>query len=131
VSSTSSIGASSSASATEKRPTVKWPSAPSTAVAAEDLAHAGALEGELDELLGGVGGGGERHHVAQRRRRAPAAARSVRAGASRTIVVRLDRRVRRQLLAAMRKAGVRRLGATLVTAVRDADGRRTVSKASS
>ncbi len=39
--------------------------------------------------------------------------------------MRLDRRVRRQLIAAMREAGVRRLRATLVTTVRDADGRRT------
>ena len=43
--------------------------------------------------------------------------------------MRLDRRVRRQLIAAMREAGVRRLRATLVTTVRDADGRRAVRKA--
>jgi hypothetical protein len=56
-------------------------------------------------------------------------ARTVRAGASRTIVVRLDRRVRRQLMAAMREAGMRRLRTTLVTTVHDADGRRAVRKA--
>jgi hypothetical protein len=65
----------------------------------------------------------------ERRRLGAAAARSVRAGASRTIVVRLDRRVRRQLLPAMRKAGVRRLRATLVTTVGDAAGRRALKKA--
>jgi hypothetical protein len=67
--------------------------------------------------------GGEKQRLGR------ATARTVQAGASRTIVVRLDRNVRRQLIAAMRKAGVRRLRATLVTTVRDADGRRAVRRA--
>jgi PKD repeat protein/type 1 glutamine amidotransferase len=62
----------------------------------------------------------------ERRRLGAATARTVRAGASRTVVVWLDRRVRRNLIAAMRASGVRRLRATLVTIVRDADGRRTL-----
>jgi PKD repeat protein len=64
-----------------------------------------------------------------RRRLGAAAARRLRAGVSRTIVVRLDRNVRRNLIAAMREAGLRRLKATLITTVRDADGRRTVRRA--
>jgi PKD repeat protein len=51
-----------------------------------------------------------------------ARARTVRAGATRTVVVRLDRSLRRQLLRAMRAAGVERLKATVVTTVRSADG---------
>jgi hypothetical protein len=57
-----------------------------------------------------------------------ARARTVRAGASRTIVVRLDRRVRRELVGAMRRAGVRRVRATVVTKVRSADGTRTIRR---
>ena len=64
-----------------------------------------------------------------RERLGRATARRVGAGASRTIVVRLDRRVRRNLVAAMREAGMRKLKATLITTVRDAEGRRTVSRA--
>jgi PKD repeat protein len=51
-----------------------------------------------------------------------------RAGASRTVVVRLDRRVRRQLVKAMRKAGVRRVKATVVTRVLTADSTRTIRR---
>jgi autotransporter translocation and assembly factor TamB len=43
------------------------------------------------------------------------------AGKPRTVVVRLDRRVRRNLIAAMRQAGVRRLTATAVTRVADGE----------
>ena len=64
----------------------------------------------------------------ERQRLGRAKARRVRAGGSRTIVVRLDRGVRRNLLAAMRESGARRLRATLVTKVRDDDGRRTLRK---
>ena len=64
----------------------------------------------------------------ERQRLGGAKARRVEAGGSRKIVVRLDRRVRRNLLAAMRESGVRRLRATLVTKVRDDDGRRTLRK---
>ncbi len=63
-----------------------------------------------------------------RQRLGAAAARRVRAGASRVIVVRLDRAVRRNLIAAMREAGVRRLRTKLATIVRDEDGRRTVRR---
>jgi cytochrome c len=48
------------------------------------------------------------------------------AGRSRTLVIRLDRNVRRNLAAAMRQAGVRRLKATAVTKIVTADGTRTV-----
>jgi hypothetical protein len=63
-----------------------------------------------------------------RQRLGAATARRVGADASRTIVVRLDRAVRRNLVAAMREAGMSRLRTTLVTTVRDDDGRRTVRK---
>ncbi|HWM12771.1 MAG TPA: PKD domain-containing protein, partial [Solirubrobacteraceae bacterium] len=46
------------------------------------------------------------------------------AGASRTLVVRLDRRVRRNLLAAMRQAGVERVRATAITTVSTDGGAR-------
>jgi cytochrome c len=48
------------------------------------------------------------------------------AGKSRTLVVRLDRNVRRNLQAAMRQAGMKRLTATLVTKISTADGTRTL-----
>jgi PKD repeat protein len=50
----------------------------------------------------------------------------VRAGHSRRLVVRLDRSVRRNLVAAMRQAGIRRLKAFAVTKVVTADGSRNV-----
>jgi PKD repeat protein len=56
-------------------------------------------------------------------------ARRIAGGHSRKIVVRLDRDVRRNLVAAMRKAGVRNLRATLVLKVRSADGTKTIRKA--
>ena len=52
-------------------------------------------------------------------------ARRIAAGHSRKIVVRLDRNVRRNLVAAMQEAGVRSLKATLVLKVRTADGTKT------
>jgi hypothetical protein len=55
-------------------------------------------------------------------------ARVVRAGHSRRIVLRLDRRVRRNLVRAMRKADVRKLKATVVLKVRTADGTTTMRK---
>jgi hypothetical protein len=48
------------------------------------------------------------------------------AGSSRTLVLRLDRKVRRNLAAAMRDAGVKRLTATVVTRIVTADGARTI-----
>jgi PKD repeat protein len=48
------------------------------------------------------------------------------AGGSRTVVVRLDRTVRRNLLAAMRQAGVKRLTSTVVTRIVTAEGTRTI-----
>jgi cytochrome c len=48
------------------------------------------------------------------------------AGSSRTLVLRLDREVRRNLVAAMRDAGVKRLKATVVTRIVTADGARTI-----
>ncbi len=48
------------------------------------------------------------------------------AGKSRTVVIRLDRTVRRNLVAAMRQAGIRRLKATAVTKVASTEGMRTV-----
>jgi cytochrome c len=56
------------------------------------------------------------------------AAKAVRigAGGTRTLVIRLDRRVRRNLAAAMRRAGVRRLRATAVTRIATASGIRTL-----
>jgi PKD repeat protein len=56
-------------------------------------------------------------------------ARMVSAGHSRKIVLKLDRSVRRNLVAAMRKAHVRNLRATLVLTIKSADGTRTVRKA--
>jgi cytochrome c len=44
------------------------------------------------------------------------------AGSSKTLVLRLDRKIRRNLLAAMRNAGVKRLTATVVTKIVTADG---------
>jgi PKD repeat protein len=48
------------------------------------------------------------------------------AGESRTLVVRLDRSVRRNLVAAMRQAGIRRLKAFAVTRIVTAEGARNV-----
>jgi len=56
-------------------------------------------------------------------------ARRIAGGHSRKIVVRLDRTVRRNLVAAMRNAGVRRVKATLVLKVRTADGTKTIRRA--
>ena len=56
-------------------------------------------------------------------------ARMVAAGHSRKIVLKLDRNVRRNLVAAMRKAHVRNLRATLVLTIKSAEGTRTVRKA--
>jgi PKD repeat protein len=56
-------------------------------------------------------------------------ARRIAGGHSRKVVVRLDRSVRRNLVAAMRKAGVRSLRATLVLKVRTADGTKTIRRA--
>jgi hypothetical protein len=50
----------------------------------------------------------------------------LRAGQSRTLVVRLDRSVRRNLVAAMRQADIRRLKAYAVTKIVTADGARNV-----
>jgi PKD repeat protein len=58
-----------------------------------------------------------------------AAARRIGAGDSRRLVLRLDRQVRRNLVAAMRKAKLRNLRATLVLKIRTADGTTTVRKA--
>ena len=60
------------------------------------------------------------------RRLGRAKARTIRAGASRTIVIRLDRKVRRQLAKAMRKAGVRQVEVSVLTKVRTAEGTRTI-----
>ncbi|HET8786834.1 MAG TPA: hypothetical protein VFM38_14450, partial [Candidatus Limnocylindrales bacterium] len=49
-------------------------------------------------------------------------------GHSRRVVVRLDRSVRRNLVAAMREAGVRTLRAKLVLKIRTADGTKTIRK---
>ena len=48
------------------------------------------------------------------------------AGRSRTVVARLDRRVRRNLVAAMRQAGLKRVTATAITTVVTADGTRAL-----
>jgi hypothetical protein len=61
-----------------------------------------------------------------RRLGASKAALRIGAGGSRTIVLRLDRNVRRNLLAAMRQAGVKRLRTTLVTKIVTAEGTRTI-----
>jgi hypothetical protein len=47
------------------------------------------------------------------------------AGGSRTLVARLDRTVRRNLLAAMRQAGLRRVSVTAITTIATADGSRS------
>jgi PKD repeat protein/plastocyanin len=57
------------------------------------------------------------------------AARRIAAGQSRKIVVRLDRNVRRNLVAAMRKAHVRTVRATLVLKVSTSEGTKTIRKA--
>jgi hypothetical protein len=54
--------------------------------------------------------------------------RLIAAGHSRKIVLRLDRQVRRNLVAAMRKAHVRNLKATVVLTVKTADGTTTLRK---
>jgi PKD repeat protein len=59
-------------------------------------------------------------------RRLGAARARLAAGASRTIVLRLDRDIRGNLLAAMRNAGVRRLKVTVVTRVATAAGTKTI-----
>jgi hypothetical protein len=64
-----------------------------------------------------------------RQRLGKASARSVRAGDSRRVVLRLDRKVRRNLVSAMRKAKLRNLRATLVLKIRTAEGTTTVRKA--
>jgi hypothetical protein len=46
---------------------------------------------------------------------------AIEAGGSRTLVIRLDRNIRRNLVAAMRQAGVRRLTATAMTTIADGD----------
>jgi PKD repeat protein len=56
-------------------------------------------------------------------------ARRIASGHSRKIVLRLDRSVRRNLVAAMRKAGVRSVRATLVLKIRTAEGTKTIRKA--
>jgi PKD repeat protein len=56
-------------------------------------------------------------------------ARLIAAGHSRKIVLKLDRNVRRNLVAAMRKAHVRNLRATLILRIRTADGTKTIRKA--
>jgi hypothetical protein len=48
----------------------------------------------------------------------------IKAGGTRTVVIRLERSVRRNLLAAMRQADVRRLKATAITTISTADGSR-------
>jgi hypothetical protein len=58
-----------------------------------------------------------------------ASVRRIAGGGSRKIVLRLDRNVRRNLVAAMRKAGVRTVRATLVLKVRTADGTKTIRRA--
>ena len=57
-------------------------------------------------------------------------AKTVRIGANgrKTLVIRLDRRTRRNLLASMRRAGVKSRKATVVLTVRAADGRKTVRR---
>jgi hypothetical protein len=65
----------------------------------------------------------------QGQRLGKSSARRIAAGHSRKIVVRLDRNVRRNLVAAMRKAHVRSLRATLILKVRTADGTKTIRKA--
>ena len=57
------------------------------------------------------------------------ASRSIAAGDSRRLVLKLDRNVRRNLVSAMRKAKLRNLRATLVLKIRTADGTTTVRKA--
>jgi PKD repeat protein len=66
---------------------------------------------------------------ADNQRLGKAAARSIAAGASRAFVLRLDRKVRRNLVSAMRKAKLRNLRATLVLKIRTAEGTTTVRKA--
>jgi PKD repeat protein len=56
-------------------------------------------------------------------------ARLIAAGHSRKIVLRLDRQVRSNLVAAMRKANVRSLRATLVMKIRTSAGTKTIRKA--
>ena len=53
----------------------------------------------------------------------------VAAGHTRKIVLRLSSNVRRNLVAAMRKAKVRNLRATLVLTIRTAEGTKTIRKA--
>jgi hypothetical protein len=66
---------------------------------------------------------------ADNQRLGKAAARRIQAGDSRRVVLRLDRKIRRNLVAAMRKAKLRKLRATLVLKIRTADGTTTVRKA--
>jgi PKD repeat protein len=64
-----------------------------------------------------------------RQRLGRAAASRIGAGDSRRLVLRLDRNVRSNLVAAMRKAKLRNLRATLVLKIRTAEGTTTVRKA--
>ena len=66
---------------------------------------------------------------ADNQRLGKAAARSIAAGDSRRLVLKLDRNVRRNLVSAMRKAKLRNLRATLVLKIRTAEGTTTVRRA--
>jgi hypothetical protein len=66
---------------------------------------------------------------ADNQRLGKAASRSIAAGDSRRLVLKLDRGVSRNLVAAMRKAKLRNLRATLVLKIRTAEGTSTVRKA--
>jgi hypothetical protein len=65
----------------------------------------------------------------QGQRLGKATVRRIAGGHSRKIVLRFDRQVRRNLVAAMRKAHVRKVKATLVLTIRSAEGKKTVRKA--
>ena len=67
--------------------------------------------------------------IADNRRLGRSATRSIAAGDTRRLVLKLDRNVRRNLAAAMRKAKLRNLRATLVLKIRTAEGTTTVRKA--
>ncbi len=57
-----------------------------------------------------------------------AKARRFAAGRSGTVVVKLDRRIKARLLSAMRRSGVRRLKATVITKVRTDAGTQTLRR---
>ncbi len=126
-------------------PSVAAPPAATGDVRGESVAGAPALQVNRSQSVARVVRRGLRYTVAcdaacnvtstlriageDNQRLGKAASRSIAAGDSRRLVLKLDRNVRRNLVAAMRRAKLRNLRATLVLKIRTAEGTTTVRKA--